>query len=159
MQKKPNTMTELIKNKKAYHDYALEDKYDAGLVLQGWEVKAIRKNRINLQDSHVIMRKGECFLIGAHITALPTTAAYCNADPTRTRKLLLTRREINKLIGAVQQKGFTIVPCKLFIKNNLIKINIALAKGKKQHDKRQDEKEKAWKKEKQKIFKNRMLRS
>ena len=137
----------------------MEDKYNAGLVLQGWEVKAIRKNRINLQDSHIIIKKNECFLLGAHITALPTTASYLNTDPIRTRKLLLTRREINKLTGAVQQKGFTVVPCKLFIKDNLIKINIALAKGKKQHDKRQAEKEKTWKKEKQQLLKNQIKKS
>lgn len=156
MNTRSNTQTELIKNKKAYHDYTLEDKFNAGLVLEGWEVKAIRKNRINLQDSHIIIKKSECFLLGAHITPLPTTALHCRADPTRTRKLLLTRKEINKLIGQVQQKGFTIVPCSLFMKDNLIKINIALAKGKKKHDKRQAEKEKTWQKEKQQILKGQL---
>jgi len=152
-------IVELIKNKKAYHDYSLEDKYTAGLVLEGWEVKAIRKNRINLQDSHIITRKEECYLIGAHITPLPTTASYSAPDPTRTRKLLLTRREINKLIGAVQQKGYTIVPCKLLLKGSLVKLCIALAKGKKQHDKRQAEKEKTWKKEKQQHLKKQIRNS
>lgn len=154
MHNKPTQITELIKNKKAFHDYTLEDKYDAGLVLEGWEVKAIRKNRINLLDSHVILRHQECFLIGAHITALSTTASYTNIDPTRTRKLLLKRREIGKLIGAVQQKGYTIVPLRLFLKGNLIKLQIALAKGKKLHDKRQADKEKTWKREKQQFLKN-----
>ena len=149
-------ITELIKNKKVYHEYTIEDKYDAGMALEGWEVKAIRKHRINLQDSHIVVRNQECFLIGAHITPLPTTATYSHPDPTRTRKLLLTRREINKLIGAVQRKGYTIVPCRLFLKGNLIKIQVALAKGKKRHDKRQSEKEKTWKKEQQRHLKNQL---
>jgi SsrA-binding protein len=159
MTQKNSTYTELIKNKKAYHDYTIEDKFDAGMSLQGWEVKSIRQHRINIQDSHVIIKHSECFLIGCHITPLPTTAIICKPDPTRTRKLLLTRREINKLIGAVQQKGYTIVPCKLMLKNNLIKIQIALAKGKKNHDKRQAEKEKTWKKDKQIHFKNQIRKT
>ncbi|HAV93302.1 MAG TPA: SsrA-binding protein [Proteobacteria bacterium] len=150
---------ELIKNKKAYHDYLLEDKFTAGLVLEGWEVKAIRQHKINLSDSHVIIRQQECFLIGAHVTPLPTTANYLKADPTRTRKLLLQRREISKLVGAVQQKGYTIVPCSLFLKDNLIKIQVALAKGKKHHDKRQAEKEKSWKREKQQLLKNQIKKT
>jgi len=157
MQRQNNAIIELIKNKKVYHEYTLEDKYDAGLSLEGWEVKAIRKHRINLQDSHVIIRNQECFLIGAHITPLPTTASYSHPDPTRTRKLLLTKKEINKLIGAVQQKGYTIIPCRLFLKGNLIKLQIALAKGKKLHDKRQADKEKTWKREQQQFLKNKRL--
>ena len=151
--KKPD-ITDLLNNKKVYHDYTLQDKYDAGIVLEGWEVKAIRKHRVNLQECHIIIRNHECWMIGAHITPLPTTTTYSNPDPTRSRKLLLTRREINKLVGAVQQKGFTIVPCRLFLKTNLIKLQIALAKGKKQHDKRQAEKEKSWQREKQQLLKN-----
>lgn len=151
--KKPDII-ELINNRKVYHDYTLQDKYDAGIALKGWEVKAIRQHRINLQDSHINIRNQECWLIGAHITPLPTTTPYTHPDPTRNRKLLLTRREINKLIGAIQQKGLTIVPCRLFLKTNLIKLKIALAKGKKQYDKRQAEKEKTWQREKQQMLKN-----
>ena len=147
---------EILKNKKAYHDFLIEDKLDAGLVLEGWEVKAIRQHKANLVDSHIIIRQQECYLIGAHITPLPTTASYTSTDPTRTRKLLLQRREINKLIGAVQQKGYTIVPCKIYLKDNLIKMQIALAKGKKQHDKRQADKEKTWQREKQAFIKQRI---
>ena len=145
--------SEILRNKKAYHDFSLEDKFDAGLVLEGWEVKAIRSRKINLVDSHIIIKKQECYLIGAHITPLSTTASYVNTDPTRTRKLLLQRREINKLIGAVKQKGYTIVPCSIYLKDNLIKCQIALAKGKKQHDKRQADKEKTWQREKQQFMK------
>ena len=123
-------IVELIKNKKAYHDYTIEDKFEAGMALEGWEVKAIRQHKITLLDSHVIIRHQECYLIGAHITPLDTAAIHTHPDPTRTRKLLLKKKEIAKLTGAVQQKGYTIIPCALYLKGRLIKLRIALAKGK-----------------------------
>ena len=127
-------------NKKAFHEYALEDRYEAGRVLEGWEVKAIRAGRMNIKESYVVIRKGEIVLIGMHISPLPTTASHVSTDPVRTRKLLLNKSEINKLIGRVERSGYTLVPIDLHFVKGRIKLAIALAKGKKQHDKRQDEK-------------------
>jgi SsrA-binding protein len=142
-------------NKKSRHEYSLEDRFEAGLVLQGWEVKSLRAGRIQLIDSYVIIKNGEAFLIGALITPLLTASTHILPDATRTRKLLLHRQELNKLIGAVERKGYTLVPTAMYWKNNRAKLEIALAKGKQLHDKRADEKDRDWQREKQRLFKTR----
>jgi SsrA-binding protein len=140
-------------NKKAFHDFFIEEKFEAGIVLQGWEVKAIRAGRMNIKESYVIIKSGEIFLIGMHITPLATASTHVVADPTRTRKLLLHNREIMKLIGKVERAGYTLVPIDLHFTRGRIKLEIGLAKGKKLHDKRQDEHEKDWKREAQRAMK------
>lgn len=142
-------------NKKAFHDYFIEEKYEAGLALQGWEVKAIRAGRVNIKESYVVIRGGEIFLIGMHLTALPTASTHVNPDPTRTRKLLLHNEQIMKLIGKVERAGYALVPLDLHYTRGRIKAEIGLAKGKKQHDKRTDEQEKDWKREKERLMKER----
>lgn len=131
----------IAQNKKAYHDYFVEDTYEAGIVLVGCEVKSIRLGAINLRDSFVIIKNGEVFMIGTHISPYKM-GSYNNVDPRRTRKLLLNRSEINKLRGKVEQKGYTLVPLKVYFKDALVKVQIGLCKGKKLHDKRQAIKEK-----------------
>ena len=131
----------IAQNKKAFHDYFVEDTYEAGIVLVGCEVKSIRLGAINLRDSFVIMKNGEVFMIGAHISPYKM-GSYNNVDPRRTRKLLLNRSEINKLRGKVEQKGYTLVPLKVYFKDALVKVQIGLCKGKELHDKRQAIKEK-----------------
>jgi SsrA-binding protein len=126
----------IAQNKKAWHDYFIEEKYEAGLVLRGWEVKSLRAGRAQLRDGYVIVRKGEIFLFGAHITPLVSASTHVHADPTRTRKLLLHEHEISKLIGAVERKGYTLVPLSLYWKRGRAKLGIGLAKGKQKHDKR-----------------------
>ena len=143
-------------NKKAFHDYAIEEKYEAGMALQGWEVKAIRAGRMNLKESYVIIKQGEIWLIGMHITPLSTASTHINPDPVRTRKLLLHAREIGKLIGKVERAGYTLVPLDLHYVRGRIKLEIGLAKGKKQHDKRADEQEKSAKREVQRAMKERL---
>lgn len=142
-------------NKKAFHDYFIEEKYEAGLALQGWEVKAIRAGRVNIKESYVVIKNGEIFLIGMHLTALPTASTHVNPDPTRTRKLLLHNQEIMKLIGKVERAGYALVPLDLHYTRGRIKAEIGLAKGKKQHDKRADEQDKDWKREKERLMKER----
>jgi SsrA-binding protein len=134
-------------NKKAFHDYFVEDKYEAGIVLEGWEVKAIRAGRMNIKESYVIIKSGEIFLIGMHISPLTTASSHNKHDPVRTRKLLLHGNEIMKLIGKVERSGYALVPIDLHFVRGRIKLEIGLAKGKKQYDKRQDEQEKAGKRE------------
>ncbi len=131
----------IAQNKKAYHDYFVEDTYEAGIVLVGCEVKSIRLGAINLRDSFVIIKNGEVFMIGTHISPYKM-GSYNNVDPRRTRKLLLNRSEINKLRGKVEQKGYTLVPLKVYFKDALVKVQIGLCKGKELHDKRQAIKEK-----------------
>jgi SsrA-binding protein len=143
-------------NKKAFHDYFVEEKFEAGIALQGWEVKAIRAGRMNIKESYVIIRNGEIFLIGMHITALPTASTHVNPDPTRTRKLLLHDHQIMKLIGKVERAGYALVPLDLHYARGRIKLEIGLAKGKKQHDKRGDEQEKDSKREAQRAMKERL---
>jgi SsrA-binding protein len=140
-------------NKKARHDYIIEEKYEAGLELKGWEVKAIRSGRVQIADSHVIIRKGEVFLLNALITPLHSASTHVLPDPSATRKLLLNRREINKLMGSVEKEGYTIVPLVMYWKKSRVKVEIALAKGKKLHDKRASNKDRDWKREKERIFK------
>lgn len=144
----------IVVNKKARFDYFIEDEYEAGLVLEGWEVKSLRAGKINLSDAHVIIKHGEAWLLGAQIQPLPTASTHIHPDPIRTRKLLLNRRELNHLIGSVERQGYTIVPLSLFWKRNNIKINIALAKGKKTHDKRESIKDRDWQRDRARIMKN-----
>lgn len=144
----------IITNKKATHDYFIEEKIQAGLVLEGWEVKAIRAGRVQLKESYVHWKRGAFYLVGCHITALPTASTHVKPDPVRQRKLLLKQSEINKLIGKVERVGYTLVPLNLHYHRGMIKMDMGLAKGKKQHDKRQSSKEKDWQREKQRIMKN-----
>ena len=141
-------------NKKARHDYFIEDKYETGIALQGWEVKSLRAGRAQLTESYVIIKNGEAWLLGAHITPLPAASTHVHADPTRTRRLLLHRRELDKLIGAVERKGYTLIALAMYWKHGLAKLEIGLAKGKKQYDKRADEREKDWQREKERLLKS-----
>lgn len=143
-------------NKKAFHDFFVEEKFEAGIALQGWEVKAIRAGRMNIKESYVIIKSGEIYLIGMHITPLATASTHVVADPTRTRKLLLHRCEIMKLIGKVERAGYTLVPIDLHFTRSRIKLEIGLAKGKKLYDKRQDELTKDSKREAQRAMKERL---
>ena len=144
----------IVQNKKAFHDYFIEEKYEAGIVLEGWEVKAIRDNRTNLKEAYVIIQRGEIYLIGCHITPLGAASTHIRPDAIRTRKLLLNNEEIAKLIGKVERSGYTLVPIDMHYKNGRIKIQIGLAKGKKQYDKRQTEKEKDWERDKARIMRS-----
>lgn len=141
-------------NKKARHDFFIEDQYECGIVLEGWEVKSLRDNRVQLKESYVTIKDGEAYLFGAHITPLPTASTHINPDPIRTRKLLLHRNELDKLIGLVERKGFTLVPLALYWKRGKAKLEIGLAKGKKQHDKRATDKDRDWQRQKARIMKN-----
>lgn len=143
----------ILQNKKAHHDYHIEDRFEAGLVLQGWEVKAIRAGRAQIKEAYVIIRGAELFIIGAHITALPEASTHVSPDPTRTRKLLLNEAEIEKLIGKVERAGYALVPLDLHYTRGRIKMDVGLARGKKQYDKRADAKEKEWKREQQRMLK------
>lgn len=142
----------IVNNKKAYHDYFIEERYEAGIVLEGWEVKAIRAGRVQLKEAYVIIRAAQLFLIGCHISPLPAASTHIEADPTRTRKLLLHNEEISKLIGRVERAGYTLVPLDLHYTRGRVKLELGLAKGKKQHDKRQAEKEREWQREKQRVL-------
>jgi len=144
----------IIVNKKIRHDYYIEDKFEAGLVLAGWEVKSLRQKKVQLVDSHVIIKDGEAWLLGSLITPLLSASTHVVADPTRTRKLLLNKRELGRIFGNIQQKGYTCVATKLYWKGHLIKCQIALAKGKKDHDKRAVEKDREWKIQKQRVMRD-----
>lgn len=139
-------------NKKARHDYFIQDRYEAGIALQGWEVKSLRAGKCQLVDSYVLIKDGEAFLLGAHISPLQTVSTHFVTDPTRTRKLLLKDRELADIFVAVQQKGYTCVCTAMYWKRHLVKCEIALAKGKAEHDKRDVEKEKNWQREKQRLM-------
>src|SRR5260221_9850607 len=134
----------IVENKKAFHDSFVEERYEAGLVLEGWEVKAIRAGRVQLKEAYVVVKGSEILLIGAHITALSTASTHVHPDPTRTRKLLMHREEINRLVGKVERAGYTLVPVNLHYSKGRVKLDIGLAKGKKQHDKRETEKLRDW---------------
>ena len=153
--KKPKTPSNNIaQNKKARHDYHLESKFEAGLVLQGWEVKSIRMGKVQITDTYVTLIKGEAWLLGIHISPLNTISTHYVTDSTRTRKLLLNKKELAKLRIAINQDGRTCVCTSLYWKKHLIKAEICIAKGKQQHDKRQTEKEKDWNKQKQRTLRN-----
>jgi SsrA-binding protein len=143
----------IAQNRKASFEYTIEDTYEAGLVLEGWEVKSLRAGRIQLDQSYILLRRGEAWLFGALITPLATASTHIKADPQRNRKLLLRTRELNKLIGSVERKGYTLVPLSLYWKNNRVKLSLALAKGKKLHDKRAAEKDRDWQRTKQRLLK------
>ena len=145
----------IVENKKAYHDYFVEEKFEAGIALQGWEVKAIRAGRAQLKEAYVIVKGGEIVLLGAHVTPLPTASTHIQTDPTRTRKLLLHRPDINRLIGKVERAGYTLTPLDLHYSKGRVKLEIGLARGKKQHDKRAAIKEREWKREQQRLLRNR----
>jgi SsrA-binding protein len=141
----------IAQNKKAFHDFFIEEKYEAGIVLEGWEVKAIRDNRANIKEAYVIIQHGEVYLIGCHVTPLGAASTHIRPDAIRTRKLLLHSEEIAKLIGKVERAGYTLVPLDLHFKDGRVKVQIGLAKGKKQYDKREAEKERDWEREKGRI--------
>jgi len=141
-------------NKKARHDYAIEDRFEAGLSLEGWEVKSLRAGRVQLADSYVLLRDGEAFLFGCHITPLLSASTHIHPDPLRNRKLLLHRNELAKLIGAVERRGYALVPLALYWKKSRVKCEIALAKGKKEFDKRATEKARDWAREKQRVLRH-----
>jgi SsrA-binding protein len=139
-------------NRRAYHDYFIEEKYEAGIVLDGWEVKAIRAGRVHLAEAYVILKEGNPYLIGCHVSPLPTASTHVQPDPIRTRKLLLHGEELRRLIGKVERAGYTLVPLDLHYRNGWIKLEIGLAKGKKQYDKRRDVKERDWHREQQRLL-------
>lgn len=151
--KEPSTTIAL--NKKARHDYFIDERYEAGVALEGWEVKALRAGRLQLKEGYVFVKKGEAWLFGAHISPLNTTSTHFVADPVRTRRLLLHRRQIDHLIGAVDRKGYTLVPLAMYWKKGRAKLEIGLARGKKQHDKRSDQRDKDWEREKGRLMKHR----
>jgi SsrA-binding protein len=146
----------IITNKKAFHDYFVEEQFEAGIALEGWEIKSIRAGRANIKESYVIVRDGEVFVFGMHISPLMQASTHVKPDPVRTRKLLLHAREINKLIGKVERAGFTLMPLDLHYVRGRVKLQIGLAKGKKQHDKRDAEKDRDWEREKARLMRTKV---
>lgn len=151
--KKAQAARIIADNRKSRHDYFFEQKFEAGLVLEGWEVKSLREGRAQLKESYVVLKHGEAWLIGAHISPLQTASTHINPDPVRSRKLLLSRHELDKLQAAVTRKGYTVVPLNLHWTRNRAKLEIALAKGKQQHDKRESNKQRDWQREKARLLK------
>jgi SsrA-binding protein len=145
----------IVDNRKAYHDYFIEEKFEAGVALEGWEVKAIRAGRAQIKEAYVIVKGGEIVLIGSHIMPLVSASTHVTADPVRTRKLLLHKKEINRLVGQVERAGYTLVPLNLHFSKGRIKLDVGLAKGKKQYDKRATVKEREWSREQQRLMRNR----
>ena len=154
MNQKQNENQTIAVNRKANHDYFIEERFEAGIVLEGWEVKSLRAGKTQLDQSYVIVKNGEAWLLGGNITPLQTASTHIHPDPQRTRKLLLHQREIDKLIGNIERKGYTLVPLSLYWKGKHVKLQIGLAKGKKAHDKRATEKERDWQRQKQRIVKD-----
>ena len=146
----------IARNKKAFHDYFIEEHFEAGLALQGWEVKSLRAGRAQLKESYVLVKGGEAFLFGCHISPLNSASTHVRADPIRTRKLLLHRAELNRLIGSVERSGYTLAPLALYWKKNMVKLDVGLAKGKKLHDKRAAEKDRDWQREKQRLLREKV---
>lgn len=140
-------------NRKAHHEYTLEERFEAGLVLQGWEVKSLRAGKGQISDSYVLIKKGEAFMIGGLITPLISASTHIHPEQNRTRKLLLHRRQLNRLIGLVERQGYTLIPLAMYWTNGRIKLEIGLAKGKKKYDKRETEKDRDWARDKQRLFK------
>ena len=145
----------IVENRKASHDYFIEERYEAGLALEGWEVKAIRAGRAQIADGYVMVRGGELFLIGSHVSPLPTVSTHFVPDPARTRKLLMRADEIRRLVGKVEQRGYSLIPLNLHYSKGRIKLDVALARGKLKHDKRADLREKDWKREQQRLLRSR----
>lgn len=143
---------QIAQNKRARHEYHIDERFEAGIALQGWEVKSLRAGRVNLGDAYAIVKGGEIFLFGASIVPLISASTHVVADDRRTRKLLLHREEIDKLIGAIERKGYTLVPLSMYWKRNRVKIDLGLARGKREHDKRDSEKERDWNREKQRTM-------
>ena len=152
---KPSGTGNIAQNKRARFEFFIEDKFEAGMVLLGWEVKSLRAGKLNLVDSYVLLKDSEAWLFGAHISPLSQASSHVIADPTRSRKLLLNRKELNRLIGAVQQKGHTCVPLSVYWSGGRIKCEIALVKGKQLHDKRDTEKDRDWQREKERVSRGR----
>lgn len=146
----------IARNKKAFHDYLIEAKYEAGLALEGWEVKSLREARVQLKESYVIVRNGEVFLFGCHISPLASASTHVKPDPTRSRKLLLHKDEIARLIGSVEREGYTLIPLSMYWKRGRIKVEIGLGKGKKAHDKRAASKDRDWAREKQRLLRDKV---
>lgn len=145
----------IVDNKKAFHDYFIEERYEAGIVLEGWEVKAIRAGRAQIKEAYVVLKQAEPFVIGMHVSPLPTASTHVRPDPTRSRKLLLNADEIRRLVGKVEQRGYTLVPLDLHYSKGRVKLAVGLAKGKKQHDKRDAEKDREWQREQQRLLRKR----
>ncbi len=145
----------IVENRKAFHEYFIEERFEAGLSLEGWEVKSVRAGRAHLAEAYVVIKNGDLMLIGAHMTPLTTASTHVNADPTRTRRLLMHREEINRLVGKVERAGYTLTPLNLHFSNGRIKLEIGLAKGKKQHDKRATIRDREWTREQQRLMRNR----
>lgn len=145
----------IVQNRKAFHDYFVEERYQAGLVLEGWEVKAVRAGRAQIGDAYVIVKDGALWLIGAHVSPLISASTHITPDPMRTRKLLMRAEEIRRLVGKVEQRGYTLIPLDLHYSKGRIKIEVALAKGKLKHDKRASEREKEWQREKSRLLRPR----
>ncbi len=152
--KKKAPSNQIAVNKKARHDYHIEDNFEAGLSLMGWEVKSLREGRVQMNESYVMARDGELWWFGGHITPLLSASSHVKADPFRNRKLLMHRREIDRLIGQIERKGYTLVPLSLYWINNRVKMDIGLAKGKQAHDKRAADKDRTWKRDKARIMKH-----
>lgn len=153
MAEKKQAPRNIAENRKARHEYFIEKRHEAGLALQGWEVKALRAGRLQLKEGYVLLKDGEAFLFGAHLAPLPTTSTHVIADPVRSRKLLMHRREIDELVGAVERKGYTLVPLRVYWKDGRAKLEVGLARGKKQHDKRAAERDHDWQREKARVMK------
>lgn len=151
--KKKSSPDTICDNRKSRHDYFLEARFEAGVVLEGWEVKSLRAGRGQLVDSYIVLKRGEAYLLGTHIPTLPTTSTHVKTEPNRTRKLLLHKKELNQLIGAVERKGYALIPIRLYWKGPKVKCEIALAKGKKQYDKRETEKARDWARDKARLIK------
>ena len=154
--KSKNTTPTIATNKKAFHDYFIEKKFEAGLALQGWEVKSIRANRVQLKESYVVLKNHEAWLIGAHFSPLLSSSTHIKPDPTRSRKLLLHKKELDKLMMAKNKQGYTIVALNIHWRKNCAKLEIAIAKGKKLYDKRDSDKQKTWDREKHRLLKNKV---
>lgn len=152
--KKKDHSNTIVLNKKARHDYFIEDRFEAGIVLEGWEVKSLRAGNVQISDNYVLLKGGEVFLLGTLITPLPTASTHITPDPQRTRKLLLHKKEIARLTGAVERKGYTLIVIAMYWKHGLAKVEIGLAKGKQAHDKRQSLKDRDWQRQKQRILKS-----
>lgn len=142
----------IVQNRKAFHDYFIEDRFEAGIVLEGWEVKSIRAGRAQLGDAYVVVKDAALWLVGAHVSPLPTVSTHFTPDPTRSRKLLMHAEEIRRLIGKVEQRGYTLVPLDMHYGKGRIKLEIALARGKLKHDKRASEREREWQRDKQRLL-------